>query len=494
MIAAVNARAVTDPADLDLLDAVALLRAGSLSARELLAACRRRISERNGGDPTFDGAPQAVNAFVRFYGEAADAQARAADERRARDGSHAPALCGVPIALKDVFAVDGAPLTASSRVMAGYVADASALAWRRLRDEGMVLVGHTHTHEFAAGGTTDQVGNPWDLARSPGGSSGGSGAALAGSMVPACLGTDTAGSLRIPASLCGVSAIKPTHGRVPMRGVVPLAPTLDHAGPMARSLADCGALLSALARGGAETTPLMPPPSPLRDLPTSARSTPRPLGGVTVALTERPAEAGLEPDVADALEHARRACEELGARVVELPSPGELSGEELSVILFSEVADYHARHAGALDRYRTSIREFVELSRTFTDVAAYLRAQQQRAEVTAAWERWFADHDVDVVLEPTTKCTAPLRGDGYDSGRLGGEGDPLIELTATWNVTGFPVAAIPAAVGARTGMPVGISLIAPRGEEARVVQIGIDLQQHALPPLEPPSSASKETP
>jgi aspartyl-tRNA(Asn)/glutamyl-tRNA(Gln) amidotransferase subunit A len=215
---------------------------------------------------------------------------------------------------------------------------------------------------------------------------------------------------------------------------------------------------------------------------------------VKVALTERPAEAGLEPDVADALEHARRACEELGARVVELPSPGELSGEELSVILFSEVAAYHARHAGALDRYRTSIGEFVELSRTFTDVAAYLRAQQHRAEVTAAWERWFADHDVDVVLEPTTKCTAPLRGDGYDSGRLGGEGDPLIELTATWNVTGFPVAAIPAAVGARTGMPVGISLIAPRGKEARVVQIGIDLQQHALPPLEPPSPACKETP
>ena len=488
-----DARAITDPADLGVLDAVALLRDGSLSARELLAACLRRIDERNGGEPTFDGTPQRVNAFARLYGEAAEAQARAADDQRARAGSRAPDLCGVPIALKDLFAVEGAPLTASSRVMAGYVADTSAVAWRRLRDEGMVLVGHTHTHEFAAGGTTDQVGNPWDLARSPGGSSGGSGAALAASMVPACLGTDTAGSLRIPASLCGVSAIKPTHGRVPMGGVVPLAPTLDHAGPMARSLADCAALLSALAREGAETTPLMPPPSALGDLPTGARSAPRPLDGLTVALTERPETTGVEPDVADALEHARRACEELGARVVELTSPGDLSGEETSVILFSEVADHHARHADALDRYRTSIREFVELSTTFTDVGAYLRAQRQRVAVTAAWERWFAEHEVDVVLEPTTKCTAPPRGDGYDSGRLGGQGDPLIELTATWNVTGFPVAAIPAGIGARSGMPVGISLIAARGMESRVAQIGIDLQQHALPPLEPPPSA-KETP
>ena len=104
---------------------------------------------------------------------------------------------------------------------------------------------------------------------------------------------------------------------------------------------------------------------------------------------------------------------------------------------------------------------------TFTDVAAYVRAQRRRAAVTVAWEHWFRDHGVDVVLEPTTKCTAPLRGDGYDSGRLGGDGDPLIELTATWNVTGFPVAAFPAGVGARSGLPVGMSLIAPRGAEAR---------------------------
>ena len=473
---------MTDPADLGLMEAVAALREGALSARELLAACRRRIAERNGGEPTFDGSPHAVNAFARLYDDVADAQALAADERRTR--GRAPTLCGVPLALKDLFAVEGLPLTASSRVIADHVADRDAVAWKRLRDDGVVLVGHTHTHEFAAGGTCDQVGNPWDLARSAGGSSGGNGAALAAGMVPACVGTDTAGSLRIPAALCGVSALKPTHGRVPMGGVVPLAGTLDHAGPMARSLVDCGALLAALARGGAEPTPMMPPPAPLGDLAATARPGPRPLDGVTVALTERPAAVGVEPDVADALDHARHLCEQLGARVIERASPGDLPADEVSVILFSEVAEHHARHAHARDRYRTSIREFVDVSRAFTDVAAYLRAQRRRADLTAAWERWFDEHGIDVVLEPTTKCTAPLRGAGYDSGRLGGEGDPLIELTATWNVTGFPVAALPAGVGARSGLPVGISLIAPRGAEARVLQIGVDLQVHALPPLD----------
>jgi aspartyl-tRNA(Asn)/glutamyl-tRNA(Gln) amidotransferase subunit A len=316
-------------------------------------------------------------------------------------------------------------------------------------------------------------------------------------MVPAALGTDTAGSVRIPASLCGISSVKPTHGRVPLRGAVPLAPSLDHAGPLARSLADCSALLAALAAGAAETTPLLPPPAPLGDLPLSARTSARPLEGVTVALTGRPAAAGLEPDVADGLERARGACEDLGATVVELVAPDDLSEDDTSAILFSEVAAYHARHAGAEDGYRISIREFVELSRTFTAVDAYLHAQAARVRMTAEWEAWFSEHRVDVVLEPTTKCTAPIRGTGYDSGHLGGEGDPLIELTATWDFTGFPVAAMPAGIGDRSGMPVGISLIAPRGAEARVLQIGIDLQEHALHPLHPPPapfSVTKEGP
>ena len=166
-------------------------------------------------------------------------------------GRTTPLLCGIPLAVKDLYGVAGLPLTASSRVLDGNVADHDAVAYARVRDNGMVLIGHTHTHEFAAGGTTDQVGNPFALDRVAGGSSGGSAAALAARMVPAALGSDTCGSLRIPSACCGTSTIKPTHGRVPLDGVIPLASSLDHPGPMARTIADCAAVLQAMAGGGA---------------------------------------------------------------------------------------------------------------------------------------------------------------------------------------------------------------------------------------------------
>src|SRR3954469_18017740 len=198
--------APTHPADLSLLQAAAELRGRRLSAVELVEACRQRIEERNGGEPTFDGAPNAVNAWIRLYPEIAAEQARAADARLAAEGDAAPTVCGIPLGLKDLYGVKGLPLTASSRVLDGNVSDHDAVAWQRLRDRGMVLVGHTHTHEFAAGGTTDQVGNPWALERSEGGSSRGGGGGGAHGMVPAALGTDTLGSVRIPSALCGTSA------------------------------------------------------------------------------------------------------------------------------------------------------------------------------------------------------------------------------------------------------------------------------------------------
>jgi hypothetical protein len=155
------------------LEATALLRTRWLSAAELTEACLAAIDQRNGGPPTFDGAPQAINAWVRLYPELAREHAREADDRLAREGEEAPLLCGVPIALKDLYAVEGLPLTASSRVLEDHIATHPAGVWARLRGQGIVLVGHTHMHECAAGGTTDQVGNPWALDRVAGGSSGG---------------------------------------------------------------------------------------------------------------------------------------------------------------------------------------------------------------------------------------------------------------------------------------------------------------------------------
>jgi aspartyl-tRNA(Asn)/glutamyl-tRNA(Gln) amidotransferase subunit A len=449
-------------ADLGVLDAVSLLRKRSLSAAELLAACLERIEARNGGPPSFDGAPDAVNAWARLYPELAAEQAAAADERLTREGEEAPQLCGIPLGLKDLYGVAGLPLTASSRILDGHVADADSEAWRRLHAQGMVLVGHTHTHEFACGGTTDQVGNPRALDRSAGGSSGGSAAAVAAGMVPAATGTDTCGSLRIPAALCGVSAIKPTHGQVPMDGIVPLAPTLDHAGPIAATIADCSALLAGLTADGDE-------------LPQGPRAGGAPLAGLTIALTDRPEALDVDPEVVAGLETARAACEGLGARIVERPAVPRFPAEHMTTILLTETWRSHAGYAERSDDYRPSVREFVTSSQGFQDAAAYAAAQERRTRFTAEWDAWF--ETVDLLLEPTVPILAPPRGTGYDPGGTAGPGDPLIELTDTWDLTGFPVAALPVPAGR---LPVGVSLVAPRGAQALLIQAAIDLQEHAF--------------
>jgi aspartyl-tRNA(Asn)/glutamyl-tRNA(Gln) amidotransferase subunit A len=481
-----------DVADLGVLAAAALLRSRRLSAAELLAACLRRIETRNGGGPTFDGAPDAINAWVRLYPEVAEELARAADERLDRERERAPLLCGIPIGLKDLYAVAGLPVTASSRVLEGDVARNDCEAWARLRRRGMVLVGHTHTHEFAGGGTTDQVGNPWAPDRSAGGSSGGSAAAVAAHMVPAALGTDTLGSLRIPSALCGTSTLKATHGRVPLHGIVPLAPTLDHSGPIARTVADCSALLAELAAGGPQISPLLPPPAPMGATPIAARPGSRPLEGLTIALTDRPARQPLDPDVGDALDAARSACMELGATLVEHRAPDELPGRDLSAILLAEMWVLHRNYADRADRYRPAIRELVDACSTATDTGAYIRAQQRRAAFTEEWDDWFARHGVDLVLEPTSPLVAHVRGKGYEPGHAGGEGDPLIAFTSTWDLTGSPVATLPTGVGRRTGLPVSVSLIAPRGAELPLVQAAIDLQEHTLPPPTAPARGTEQ--
>ena len=297
-------------------------------------------------------------------------------------------------------------------MLEGNVAAEDSVVWARLRAAGMVLVGHTHTHEFAFGGTTDQVGNPWDLARSAGGSSGGSAAALAARMVPAATGTDTAGSVRIPAAMSGISAIKPTHGRVPIGGIVPLAVTLDHAGPMARSLADCSALLQAMADGGAEPSPLMPPPAPLGPLPLGPSPGPRPLAGPDDR-GHCPGRRGfdLDPDVADGVEDAARACERLGARVCGSSarrrdlrsgrsSRPSTSGRSTS----SSPTAPSLPPVPAPDRGRRRRRG---------PAAAYVRAQRPRRARRDVGALVMDDKGIDLLLEATIPTPAPPRTIGY---------------------------------------------------------------------------------
>ncbi len=351
----------------------------------------------------------------------------------------------------------------------------------RLAAAGMVLLGHLHTHEFAAGGTTDQVGNPWSLERSAGGSSGGSAAALAAFMVPAATGTETAGSLRIPSACCGTSAIKPTRGGVSMAGVVPLAWSLDHAGPMARTLADCRLLLAAMAgpdRRRAESALHAPAP----EVPRGAESPS--LQGVRLAVSPRLAGAELDADVAAGFEHALDACRRLGAVLFEPPAPdiGPEAGDDFLDILTTELLAYHRRFDDRRELYRPSLREWVEEGeRRALSGEGYVAAQARRRELTGAWAAWLDEHRVAAIVEPTIPVVAPLRGDGYEHA---GSDYALISLTHLWDWTGFPVAALPAGVG-RSGLPVGVSLIGPAGADWELLSLGIALQAELGVPESP---------
>ena len=378
---------MSDPADLGVVDAAAALEGRELSSRELVAACLARIRERD-GTRSADGDPGSINAWVRVYEEDALAAADRADERLAAGA--APVLCGIPIGLKDIYAAAGKPLTASSYVLDD-LPERDCDAWARLAAEGMVLLGHVHTHEFAAGGTTDQVGNPWALDRSAGGSSGGSAAALAARMVPATTGTDTAGSLRIPSAMCGTSTVKPTRGTVPMRGIVPLCESFDHAGPMARAVRDCEPLLAAMAG-------VRPPDER------------RPLRRIAVS----PRIADLGPDVADGFDAALAALD--GERVEPPPPPAPLDlGMELVDLFCAEMLAYHRRFDDRRDLYRQSTREFLEHGEQRAMTAEeYVAAQSRRAGATAAWRDWLAEHRIHAIVEPTVPLVARARGHGYD--------------------------------------------------------------------------------
>jgi aspartyl-tRNA(Asn)/glutamyl-tRNA(Gln) amidotransferase subunit A len=477
---------LSDLARLGVSEASRLLARRGVSASELTAALLERIREVDGVH-SHEGDAASINAWVRVYEEDARAAAARADERLSeagvrRDGP-APPLTGVPIGLKDLYGVAGKPVTASSTLLHD-VPTEDCDVWKRLSAAGMVLLGHLHTHEFAAGGTTDQVGSPWSLDRSAGGSSGGSAAALAACLTPAATGTDTAGSLRIPSACCGTSTIKPTRGTVSLAGVVPLSWSLDHAGPMARTLADCALLVEAMAGPDQRRSE-----SALHG-PWVGNGAAATLAGARIAVSPRLGSVDLDPDVAAGFERAIEECRRLGATVVEPPPPGlpDAVGEDFVDVLTTEMLVYHRRFDDARDAYRPSLREWVETGeRRAMSGEEYVAAQERRRETTGAWSDWLAEHRLAALLEPTIPVVAPLRGDGYDHA---GTDYALISLTHLWDWTGFPVAAIPSGVGGETGLPVGVSLVGPAGSDRRLLALGSALQAELGVP-EPPRHARR---
>jgi len=466
-------------ADLGVLEAASLLQAGRLSSRELTEACQTRIAQRN-GPVTFNGSPTEINAWIRLYPQIAARLAAAADARLAKarkDKRAAPALCGIPLGLKDLYSAKGLPVTASSKVLAGNVATGNSTAWDRLSTAGMVLLGHTHTDEFAFLAVTPQCGNPWNTALITGGSSGGSAAALASRMVTGAMGSDTLGSLRIPAAFCGVSSIKPTFGLVSSYGVIPLAWALDHCGPMARSVGDCSLMLSVLAGedGNDPSTDVAQQP-PAR-YPTLPRPGTRPLAGARIGV---PTNLGA-PDEGPGqiLDRTYDELRELGATLVDLAVPADPFGTLGPIEFYTDALSYHSQWwPQEANLYKPPAAQMLTLIEALKLSALdYLSLHRQRAVLQAQWKATLSDNRLDAVAMLVSLADPPARDDPELASPVSNPENPKL-LTFLFSYLGFPVVTVPGGTSSATHLPVGIQLGGAPFSEANLIQLAVDLQAH----------------
>ena len=429
------------------------VRTGSLTASAMLDACLARIRERDG----------AINAFITVFEESAKTAALEAD-REIAGGSYRGPLHGIPVSVKDLFDVAGVATTAASKVRKHHVAAKDSTIVRRLREAGAVIVGKTNLHEFALGTTNEDsaygpVHHPLDLDRTPGGSSGGSGAAVADGMCVASVGTDTGGSIRIPSALCGLVGLKPALGELPTDGLVPLSTTMDHAGPMCRSVDDA-ALLYQVLLGTANPAPLGPVGHALR------LAVPRPYF-----------LAALDADVASVFERACDALRAAQATVadVAIPHASEVPAVYTHIVL-PEGAAYHAR---TLDKrpgdYTTNVRLRLEMGR-YIVAEDYVRALKARRILAAEVDAALRDHDA--LILPTVPIVAPKLG--VESVRVGSSTDTVrnatLKCTQLFNITGHPAITIPCGANG-TGLPVGLQIVGARGNTRALLQVARAVEQ-----------------
>jgi aspartyl-tRNA(Asn)/glutamyl-tRNA(Gln) amidotransferase subunit A len=421
------------------------LRAGELTALEITNACLRRIDELQ----------PSLNAFIRVMTDEARRDAETADRELAAGRDRGP-LHGVPIAVKDIIDVAGIPTTAASRVREGHVARSDAPVIARLRDAGVVIIGKTNLDEFAFGTTSDNsafgpVRHPLDAARSPGGSSGGSAVAVAAGMALAALGTDTGGSIRIPAAACGIVGLKPTLGEISTDGVVPLSKTFDNRGPFERTVGDARLLHQAMSADGRN------PRSSGADLPRSARDLR--LGIPRGYLTDL-----LDGDVRARFDEAAATLRSAGATLTDVSIPhASMTPAVYMHIHSSEGATYHARTLDAVpDRYTPVVRSRLEVGR-YVLAQDYQRAMEGREllrrEVDAALE------NCDALVLPTLPIPAPVRG--VESVLVNGAPEPvralMLRLTQLFNVTGHPAISIPCE-NTSEKLPVGLQFVGHRSK------------------------------
>ncbi|HKC74196.1 MAG TPA: amidase [Chloroflexota bacterium] len=461
---------------LTIAEAARLIRTRAIAPVDLVEAMLARIE-------THDGR---VRAFLHVAGDQALPEARTAGRAPAGGEDRGP-LHGVPIAIKDIVDVAAMPTTAGSRVLAGNVASEDAALVAALRRAGAIIVGKTNTHEFAYGVITPPTRNPWDLTRIPGGSSGGSAAALSAGMAYGAVGTDTAGSIRLPAALCGVVGLKPTYGRVSRRGIIPLSWSLDHAGPMARSVTDAALLLEAMVAGRDPRDPATagtPLPN-LRGPHASGEALRADVRGLRVGVPRPYFYDGLEPSVAAVVEEALRVLASLGMELREVALPGvELTFALGRAIQRPEASAYHRQRLREVpDLYGDELRGDLELGELFL-ATDYIHAQRVRAELHTQWLEVM--DQLDVLAMPTVPVGAPRSAgtpaqEGTTSGAVkgtlphfpdvpAGKGR-LLHNTYPANLVGFPALSLPCGLTAE-GLPVGLQLIGRPFDEATVLRAG----------------------
>lgn len=428
----------------------ARLRARAISGEETLNACLERIEARN----------QETNAFILVMAEEARRQARDADRELAAGHDRGP-LHGVPLSIKDLMDVRGTETTAASRVRTGRIAERDAPCIAHLRAAGAVVVGKTNLHEYALGTTSGEsaygpVRNPFDTTRSPGGSSGGSAVSVAAGMALGTVGTDTGGSIRIPAACCGIVGLKPSFGEVSTDGVVPLSTTFDHVGPLASSVADAWTIFRVLA-GEIAPAPLSPAPAATLRL-----AVPRPyfcdmLDDDVRARFERALEAFLSAGVS--------------VREIEIPHTDTIASVYIRISL-KEAAAYHAPTLDTVpERYTPPVRQRLEMGRRITQedyVLALGGREQLRRDVDAALA------GCDALVLPTLPIPAPKIGAEFV--QVGSTEQPLrnvmLRLTQLFNITGNPAISIPCGI-TRDGLPAGLQLVGGRGQTRSLVQAAL---------------------
>jgi aspartyl-tRNA(Asn)/glutamyl-tRNA(Gln) amidotransferase subunit A len=426
------------------------LRAREVTAVQVTEECLRRIEADN---------PR-LNAFILVMAEDALRRAREADKELASGTDRGP-LHGVPISIKDILDIRGVPTTAASRVREGHIAERDAPCVAHLRQAGAVFIGKTNLHEFAFGTTSEDsafgaVRNPRDPARSPGGSSGGSAASVATGMAYASIGTDTGGSIRIPAAACGVVGLKASFGEVSVEGVVPLSHTFDHVGPLTSSVADASLVYHALL-GDARTTP----PAPM------------PTQGLRLAVPRKYFCDLLDDQVRARFEAALERLRAAGAHIddIEIRHAADLAPVYLHIVL-ADAAAYHAATLETMpERYTPPVRLRLEMGR-YVMAEDYVRALAGRDVLTREVDAALSQHDALVL--PSLPIVAPPIGAA--SVQVGATQEPvrnvMLRLTQLFNVTGHPAVSIPAGPTA-TGLPCGIQLVGCRQQTDALLKVAL---------------------